>query len=428
MDRRTFLKGTATLAAGGGVIGASAPLSAVWAAAQQPADIRNYRPGMRYRPHGLTGVSVSALGFGMLRLPMLADGKTVDEAQVIRMVRHAVDQGLNYVDTGYVYLDGQSETVTGKALAGGYRDRVYLTSKSPWWIMERPEDFERFFDESRRRLQTDVIDFYHIHMIMHRGWKEKVVPFRLIEKMERLKAQGKIRFMGFSFHDGLQLFKRVVEYTPAWDFCLIQHNYLDYEYEAGVLGPKYAAANGMGLAVMKPVRTGFLANLPQVMRDALSSTGIHKPDTEWALDYLWDIPEVSVAVSGMGSMVDVEENLKYAAKAKPNMLTPAEREALGAAIYAYRHAPGHIDCTGCYQCIPCPHNVAIGYIFAYVYNNYILHKNKEKAMADYTVSMSPVQRGDPASSCVSCGECLAKCPQHLDIPALLARVKETMGK
>lgn len=184
----------------------------------------------------------------------------------------------------------------------------------------------------------------------------------------------------------------------------------------------------MGLAVMKPVRTGFLANLPQVMREALASTGIHKPDAEWALDYLWDIPEVSVAVSGMGRMEDVEENLKYASKAKPNMLTPAEREALGAAIYAYRHASGHIDCTGCYQCIPCPHNVAIGYIFAYVYNNYLLHKNKERAWADYTVSMSPVQRGDPASSCVGCGECLAKCPQQLDIPDLLAKVKETMGK
>lgn len=123
-------------------------------------------------------------------------------------------------------------------------------------------------------------------MIMHRAWKDYVLPYKLIEKMESLKAQGKIRFMGFSFHDSLQLFKKVVEYTPAWDFCLIQHNYLDYEYEAGVLGPKYAAANGMGLAVMKPVRTGFLANLPQTMREALASSGIKKPDTEWALDYL----------------------------------------------------------------------------------------------------------------------------------------------
>ena len=335
---------------------------------------------------------------------------------------------MNYIDTGRVYLGGESEQAVGKALAGGWRDRVYVTSKMPWWEMQSADDFEKFFDQSRRVIGTDVIDFYHIHMIMHRAWKDYVLPYKLIEKMERLKAQGKIRFMGFSFHDSLQLFKKVVEYTPAWDFCLIQHNYLDYEYEAGVLGPKYAAANGMGLAVMKPVRTGFLANLPQVMRNALASTGINKPDAEWALDYLWDIPEVSVAVSGMGSMEDVEANLKYASKARPNMLTPAEREALGAAICAYRHAPGHIDCTGCYQCIPCPHNVAIGYIFAYVYNNYLLHKNKERALSDYTVSMSPVQRGDPASSCVACGECLAKCPQHLDIPNLLARVKETMGK
>lgn len=294
--------------------------------------------------------------------------------------------------------------------------------------MRSVDDFEKFFDQSRRTIGTDVIDFYHIHMIMHRAWKDYVLPYRLIEKMERLKAQGKIRFMGFSFHDSLQLFKKVVEYTPAWDFCLIQHNYLDYEYEAGVLGPKYAAANGMGLAVMKPVRTGFLARLPQTMHDALASTGIRKPDAEWALDYLWDIPEVSVAVSGMGSMADVEENLRYAAKARPNMLSPAKREALGAAIQVYRQAPGHIDCTGCYQCIPCPHNVAIGYIFAYVYNNYLLHGNLQRALADYTVSMSPVQRGDPASSCVACGECLAKCPQHLDIPNLLARVRETMGK
>ncbi len=383
MDRRDFIKSGLLAAAVGAVSG---PRVIAQEAERQVArehlskDILNYNPQMQYRPMGRTGVNVSALGFGMLRLPM--KNGHVDFDQTTPMVRRAIEGGVNYIDTGRVYLGGESEQAVGKALAGGWRDRVYVTSKMPWWEMRSADDFEKFFDQSRRAIGTDVIDFYHIHMIMHRGWKDYVLPYKLIEKMERLKAQGKIRFMGFSFHDSLQLFKRVVEYTPAWDFCLIQHNYLDYEYEAGVLGPKYAVANGMGLAVMKPVRTGFIANLPQVMRDALASTGIHKPDAEWALDYLWDIPEVSVAVSG----------------------------------------------TGCYQCIPCPHNVAIGYIFAYVYNNYILHKNKERAMADYTVSMSPVQRGDPASSCVACGECLAKCPQHLDIPNLLAKVKETMGK
>lgn len=425
MDRRKFIKKSALTVVASSIMGKT--VACGQEKSGQPAkDILNYRETMPYRPMGRTGIQVSALGFGMLRLPM-TNGH-VDFDQSTEMVHRAIDGGVNYIDTGRVYLGGESEQAVGKALAGGWRDRVYVTSKAPWWVMERPEDFERLFDESRRAIGTDVIDFYHIHMIMHRGWNEKVLPCRLIEKMEKLKADGKIRFMGFSFHDSLQLFKKVIEYTPAWDFCLIQHNYLDYEYEAGVLGPKYAAANGMGVAVMKPVRTGFLANLPPVMREALASTGIHKPDAEWALDYLWDIPEVSIAVSGMGSMKDVEVNLSYAAKAKPNMLTPAEREALGMAIKAYRSAAGHIDCTGCYQCIPCPENVAVGYIFAYVYNNYILHKNKERAMLDYTVSMSPIQRGDPASSCTGCGECLSKCPQHLDIPRLLARVEETMRK
>lgn len=395
---------------------------------EQIKDILNYNPNMQYRPMGRTGVKVSALGFGMLRLPMLSDGKTVDSDQSVEMVHRAIEGGVNYIDTGRVYMGGQSEQTVGKALAGGWRDRVYVTSKAPWWMMERPEDFEKFFDESRRAMDTDVIDFYHIHMIMHRGWKEKVIPYRLIEKIEKLKAEGKIRFSGFSFHDRLQLFKQVIDANPAWDFCLIQHNYLDYEYEAGVLGPKYAAANGMGLAVMKPVRTGFLANLPASMREALASTGVKKPDVEWALDYLWDIPEVSVAVSGMGSMKDVEANLDYASRARPDMLNPDEREALGNAIRAFRSAPGHVDCTGCYQCIPCPHNVAIGYIFAYVYNNYLMRGDMKKAMADYTLAMSPIQRGAPASACVNCGACKEKCPQGLDIPNLLVQVKEAMGK
>lgn len=430
MTRREFLKNAAMAVAAGAMMQPDKLLAPKKAEANEPGspkNILNYNHNMQYRPMGRTGVDVSALGFGMLRLPMLADGKTVDMDQTVRMVRRAIEGGVNYIDTGYVYLGGQSQIAVGKALAGGLRDRVYVTNKAPWWIMERPEDFERMFDESRKAMNTDVIDFYHIHMIMHRGWKEKVIPFRLIEKIEKLKAQGKIRFSGFSFHDRLELFKEVVEANPNWDFCLVQHNYLDYEYEAGVLGPKYAAANGMGLAVMKPARTGFLANLPDVMRKALASTGVHKPDNEWALDYLWDIPEVSVAVSGMGSMKDVEENLKYAAKAKPNMLTPAEREALGNAIRAYREAPGHVDCTGCYKCIPCPNNVAIGYIFAYVYNNYLLHKNMDKALFDYTVSMSPIQRGAPASACNGCGQCLAKCPQGLNVPEQLKKVAETFG-
>ncbi len=425
MDRRAFLKGGAGLMAAG-AMAAAARISPAWAAAQEPSNIRNFHPEMRYRPHGLTGVAVSALGFGMLRLPLLADGKTVDEARTIAMLRHAIDHGLNYVDTGYVYLGGQSEAVTGKALAGGYRDRIWLTSKSPWWIMERPEDFERFFDESRRRLQTDVIDFYHIHMIMHRGWKEKVVPFRLIDRMMELKARGAIRFAGFSFHDGAPLFKRVVDANPGWDFCLIQQNYLDTEHEAGLVGLNYAAANGMGVSIMEPLRNGFLVKPPAMVQAVLDAAPRRRPPVEWAFDYLWNRPEVSVVVSGMASMQNVRDNLAYAGRSAPGMLDAEDRAVIGRAARAYRSAPGTIPCTGCYNCIPCPQNVAIGYLFNMVFNQYKADGDKARAHRLVNYSMSPVQRGDRPGACNECGQCLPKCPQGSNIPEELKRVRREL--
>ena len=427
MERRHFLKTTLAAAAAAPLLPSLAEGTEAKSLLpdQSKLGILNYKSTMRYRPMGQTGVMVSALGFGMLRLQM-KDGK-VDFGLSTDIVRRAIEGGVNYVDTGRVYLGGQSEQAVARALANGWRDRVYVTSKMPWWQMQSPDDFMKFFDESRRTINTDVIDFYHIHMIMHRAWDKYVKPWKLIDKMMKLKSDGKIRFMGFSFHDNLQLFKQVVDAAP-WDFCLLQHNYLDYEYETGILGPKYAAAKGMGVAIMKPVRTGLLGNLPTNMRDALASSGIRKDDAEWALDYLWDIPEVSVTVSGMNSVADVEKNLAYAAKAAPGMLTPKEREAIGRARAAFNNIPGHVNCVGCYQCIPCPENVAIGYIFAYVYNNYLAHQDKKRALADYTLAMSPIQRGDPASSCTNCGQCLPKCPMHVDIPGALAKVKEVLGK
>ncbi len=425
MDRRTFLKGSAALATAGSVLGA-ASISDIRAAAQRPENIRNYHPDMRYRPYGLTGVGVSALGFGMLRLPMLADGKTVDEAQTIRMVRHAIDHGLNYVDTSYVYLDGQSENVTGKALSGGYRDRVYVTSKAPWWLMERPEDFERFFDESRRRLQTDVIDFYHIHMIMHRAWKEKVIPFRLIEKIERLKAQGKIRFSGFSFHDNVTLFKKIVDANADWNFCLIQQNYLDTEHEAGLVSLKYAAARGMGVAIMEPLRNGFLVTPPPRVQAIFDAAPHRRPPVEWALDYLWNMPEVSVVLSGMGSLQQVRENLSYASRSAPGMLDAEDVAVIGRAARQYRAFDGVIPCTGCYNCIPCPQNVAIGYLFNMVYNQYKADGDISRARRLVRYSMSPVQRGDTPQACDNCGQCLPKCPQGINIPEELKRVQREL--
>lgn len=429
MNRRKFLKSAAIVGAAGALMGADIPVphASQGKPAADPATIRNYHPGMRYRPMGGTGVHVSALGFGMLRLPMLEDRKTVNQDLSVQLVRHAVDNGLNYVDTAHVYLGGQSELTVGKALAGGYRDKVYVTSKSPWWSMERPEQFERFFDESRKRIGTDVIDFYHLHMLMHRAWREKVVPFKLIEKIEKLKAQGKIRFSGFSFHDGVPLFKTIVDANPHWDFCLIQQNYLDTEHEAGIVGLKYAAARGMGVSIMEPLRNGFLVSPPKEVRAVFEAAPVKRSPVEWAFSYLWNMPEVSVVVSGMNAMQQVADNLDSAGRSSVGMLSREDVTVLGRAARRYREYDGVVPCTGCYNCIPCPKNVAIGYILNMVWNQYKAEGNKERALGLYNNSMSPVQRGNKASFCDGCGQCIPKCPQKINIPVELKKVRDALG-
>ncbi|MDE5831582.1 MAG: aldo/keto reductase [Desulfovibrio sp.] len=420
MRRRDFIKTCGAVVGGAALAGG---FSAVAKAGAGPdaANIRNYHPDMTYRPHGLTGATVSALGLGMMRPPMKEDGKTPDADKFIDMARFAIDHGLNYIDTSYVYLGGESEKITGRALGNGYRDRVYLSSKSPWWLMERPEDFERYFDESRRRLNTDHIDFYQLHMLMHRGWKDKAVPFRLVEKINKLKDEGKISYAGFSFHDGLPLFKKIIAANP-WDFCLVQHNLLDGEHEAGAYGLQYAAANGMGVSIMEPLRGGVLAIPPKEVVEIYENYPDRRSPVEWALDYLWNKPEVSVAVSGMSDMKQLRENLGYAKRARPGMLSAADMALLGKVARQYNSYPGQVPCTGCYNCIPCPKNVAIGYLFTIVNNQYRVTHDLARAHRLATASMSPVQRGDKPGACDGCGQCLAKCPQGIDIPAELKRI------
>ena len=304
MDRRDFIKSGLLAAAVGAVSG---PKVIAQEAERQVAreqlskDILNYNPQMQYRPMGRTGVNVSALGFGMLRLPM--KNGHVDFDQTTPMVRRAIEGGVNYIDTGRVYLGGESEQAVGKALAGGWRDRVYVTSKMPWWEMQSADDFEKFFDQSRRTIGTDIIDFYHIHMIMHRAWKNYVLPYKLIEKMERLKAQGKIRFMGFSFHDSLQLFKRVVEYTPAWDFCLIQHNYLDYEYERRQSPSQHAhpcRARSIGQGHLRlPPRTGAHRLHGLLPVHPLSAQCRHRLHLRLRVQQLYSAPEQGAGNGGL---------------------------------------------------------------------------------------------------------------------------------
>ncbi len=252
------------------------------------------------------------------------------------------------------------------------------------------------------------------------------MPFRLIDRMMELKARGAIRFAGFSFHDGAPLFKRVVDANPGWDFCLIQQNYLDTEHEAGLVGLNYAAANGMGVSIMEPLRNGFLVKPPAMVQAVLDAAPRRRPPVEWAFDYLWNRPEVSVVVSGMASMQNVRDNLAYAGRSAPGMLDAEDRAVIGRAARAYRSAPGTIPCTGCYNCIPCPQNVAIGYLFNMVFNQYKADGDKARAHRLVNYSMSPVQRGDRPQACDECGRCLPKCPQGINIPEELKRVRREL--
>ena len=239
---------------------------------------------MKYREFGKTGLKVSALGFGTMRLPLLEDGVTVDEKEAVRIIRHAIDSGVNYVDTAYPYHQGTSEIVVGKALRDGYRDKVFLADKSPIWKLEKESDFDSILEEQLQKLQTDHIDFYLFHALNKERF-EKIKNFHLIDHMLEARKAGKIRYLGFSFHDDLEVFKQIVDYTDQWDFCQIQYNYINRAYQAGDEGLTYAAEKGLAVIIMEPLLGGRLANLSEHVAEVFSQD---KTSVEHALDFLWD--------------------------------------------------------------------------------------------------------------------------------------------
>lgn len=431
MNRRHFLQ-TAVLT------GAAASLAGTNAAQAGPVrtgtgqtgepelssrTVRNFHPEMPYRRMGRTGVMVSALGFGMLRLPMLADGKTVDEQQTVDMLRYGIDNGINYVDTARGYLRGQSETAVGKALRNGYRDRVYLATKLNLGGMRDEGDFQRMFDESRRQLHTDVIDFYLMHHVTHRTWNGSVLPYKVLDKVQRCLEEDSIRYAGFSFHDNLAFFKQVLDAYP-WDFCQLMENYLDTEYEAGYLGMKLAYERGLAVNCMEPLKAGFVVRPPQKVQDVFDAAQTRRTPIEWAFDYLWSMPEPGVVISGMSNIAQVKENISYARKARVGMLTWEDRMVLGEAARRYRDFEGVIACTGCNNCAPCPKLVAIGSLIGQMWYIYKVTGNRKAARAYY--NNVPYPRGVNADACDGCGQCLPRCPMQVNIPAILAEMRREL--
>jgi len=380
---------------------------------------------MQYRNFGKLDFKVSALGFGCMRFPTLdgrPTGPNIEEPEAIRMVRHAIDNGVNYVDSAYPYHEGRSEVVLGKALKAGYRDKVKLATKQPVWLVNEPGDFDKFLNEQLARLETDHIDFYLLHSLNRSRWTDFVLKHNLLDKAAKALADGRIRHLGFSMHDDYKCFEEIVNATDLWSFCQIQYNYMDIENQAGTRGLKLAASKGLAVVIMEPLLGGRLADPPKDVRALMDGFPVKRTPADWALQWLWDQPEVSVVLSGMSAMPQVEENLRSADASRVGGFGEAEQRLIATAREKYQ-ARTVIPCTKCEYCMPCPNGLNIPRNFEF-FNYAHLYDDIPGARFKYQVFIPEEQR---STSCIACGMCEELCPQHIPIMEWMPKVTELLA-
>jgi predicted aldo/keto reductase-like oxidoreductase len=378
---------------------------------------------MKYRKFGRLDWEVAVLGFGAMRLPIIGnDPFNIDEAQAIEMIRYAIDQGVNYLDTAYPYHEKHSEIVVGKALLNGYREKVKLATKLPSWLAESPDDFDRFLDEQLEKLQTDHIDFYLLHALNSTRWP-KLRDWKVLNWAERALNDGRFQYLGFSFHDDFAVFKEIVNATDRWTFCQIQYNFMDIEYQAGIKGLQYAAEKGLAVVVMEPLRGGQLTTkIPKSVAELWESAKTSRTPADWALQWIWNHSEVSVTLSGMSSLQQVIENLDSADRSEAGILTDDELNLIDNVREEYRRlAP--VPCTNCKYCMPCPNGVEITAILEY-YNESIVYDNPKESRSLY----GSLSENEKADSCVECFECEENCPQGIPISEYLKKAHTWLNR
>ena len=380
---------------------------------------------MQYRSFGKLDWKASVLGFGCMRFPS-ADGKrgspNVDEAEAIRMLHHAIDHGVNYIDTAYPYHEGKSELIVGRALKDGYREKVRLATKLPVFLVQGLQDFDRFLNEQLAKLRTDHIDFYLLHGLNKANWSNVVLKHGLLGLAERALADGRIRHLGFSFHDDYACFEGIVNASAPWSFCQIQYNYMDIENQAGTRGLKLAAEKGLAVVVMEPLMGGRLADPPPAIRETRAADPAHRSPAQLAFEWVWDQPEVTVVLSGMSDMSQVVENLRFADSARVGKLGPAD-QALIARIREQYQARTAIPCTKCGYCLPCPNDVNIPVNFE-LFNYAHAYEDLGAARFRYTFMLKEGQR---AGACTDCDTCEELCPQHIQISEWMPKVAELLA-
>ncbi|MEM2057912.1 MAG: aldo/keto reductase [Thermoproteota archaeon] len=374
---------------------------------------------MKYRRFGKLDWQVSALGFGCMRLPVIGnDHSKVDEPEAIRMIRYAIDHGVNYVDTAYPYHGGNGEIVVGKALRDGYRERVRLATKMPIWNINSREDMDRIFDEQLKKLQTEYVDFYLLHALNKNSWL-KVKNLNVFDWAERVVSEDRIKHLGFSFHDDFEVFKEIIDAYDKWILCQIQYNYENEEVQAGTRGLKYAAGKGLAVVIMEPLLGGALANPPPAVKQIWDEAG--KDPVEMALQWLWNKPEVSVVLSGMSTMDQVKRNIEFASRSGVGILSDEDLKLIARVHMKYRELRP-IPCTRCGYCMPCPNGVDIPENFE-VYNHGVAYNAIWSARWVYNNNIPAERR---ASACVGCRTCEEKCPQKIKISEWMQKVDKEL--
>jgi len=369
---------------------------------------------MNYRVNPKNNDKLSALGFGCMRF-------TKDEKEVENQIIYAIENGVNYFDTAYLYPN--SEAILGRVLAKGYRNRVKIATKMPPYMVKRFEDLDKIFNTELERLQTDHIDYYLMHMLPDVNAWNKLINIGILEWIAEKKQTGQIDNIGFSYHGGRDEFIKLVD-AYDWEFCLLQYNYLDENNQAGKSGLEYAASKGLPIMIMEPLRGGKLVtNLPKEVYNIWDNAYVKRSPAEWAFRWLWNHPEVTVVLSGMNSMEMIDENIRIASATEASSFTKADFE-LFKRVKQILTEKIKIPCTGCNYCMPCPKGVDIPTCFS-CYNDREI-EGKFSAFGKYIMQTSLKSQTHNASLCSKCGICEKHCPQKIAIRDELIKVSRSM--
>jgi hypothetical protein len=377
---------------------------------------------MLTRENQKNGEHLSILGFGCMRLP--GKNGSIDETRSIAMIHHAIENGVNYFDTAYVYQNGKSEIVLGKALADGLRQKVNIATKLPPFMVGKLDNAKKILATQLNRLQTDYIDYYLLHMLTDLAMYERLASLGVMDWLEACKSEGVIRNIGFSFHGSKRDFEFILKAYP-WDFCQIQYNYMDEDHQATKAGLQLAYSSGIPVMVMEPLRGGKLVtHLPKSVTEAFQQSPTDRSPAEWALRWVWNHPEVNVVLSGMSDEFQVEDNLRIAADARSNTLTWNELELFNR-VKAILLEKTKVPCTACGYCMPCPYGVDIPGCFLHYNDKYLMNDKSAKFRYMQNLGAMSVKPSN-ASECQACGKCEPKCPQEIHIISELKNVSREM--